>query len=422
MSAEIWSVWPTVSPDRSAPMIARWHERGYKVAVLVNPPHAHTDLPEADRVIVQQEWLGFPVAVNILCREVPGDVVAVVGDDIRPDENHTAQEIRDLFLARFPDTFGVMQPSGDVFGLSDKCAVSPWIGRLFIQHAYAGQGPFHEGYFHYWSDHELQVVAEKLGCFKQRPDLTQFHDHWQRRKERRPQHLHKARDNHEKDKRLFHARQAQGFPGAFEKPSNVRSHAQSWRDHYLRGPGELESVNGYGSFIENTQEIRRALASIFREYDVTTFTDCPCGDWNWMSQVDLSGIDYLGCDVVPEMIEDNRARHPQTQFQVLNLIREVPRKSDLILCRDFLFHLPNEWALQALANIRASGSGLLLATYFKGVDNRDLPANGSIGWRQLNLRRPPFNFPRPRLWVQENDSHACQGRGLGLWRIEDLPS
>jgi len=220
---------------------------------------------------------------------------------------------------------------------------------------------------------------------------------------------------------LFHIRQSAGFPGAFIRPTVVQDHAKAWKEHYSKGPGDLESVNGYGSFLENTREIREALPAIFREHRVFTFTDVPCGDWNWMSHVDLSGIDYLGCDVVPEMIEANRRKFPEVPFKVLNLIKDLPRQSDLILCRDFLFHLPNEWVLKVLRNIRTSGSRLLLTTYFNGVDNTDLPMDGTIRWRSLNLRRPPFNLPRPISFIQENDSHACRGRRIGLWDVKGLP-
>jgi len=421
MTPDIWAVWPTVSPERSRPMIQKWHEMGYKVAVLVNPPHVHTDLPEADRVIVQDRWQGFPVAVNALCAEAPGNVVVVVGDDVYPDSTSTAQEIGQAFILRFPDLFGVMQPTGDQYGMWDKCAISPWIGRRFITDAYGGGGPYWPGYFHYWSDHELQIVAEKMGVFQRRPDITQYHDHWQRKHETRPSHLVPARKHHEQDKTLFHTRQSAGFPGAFIRPTVVQDHAKAWKEHYSKGPGDLESVNGYGSFLENTREIREALPAIFREHRVFTFTDVPCGDWNWMSHVDLSGIDYLGCDVVPEMIEANRRKFPEVPFKVLNLIKDLPRQSDLILCRDFLFHLPNEWVLKVLRNIRTSGSRLLLTTYFNGVDNTDLPMDGTIRWRSLNLRRPPFNLPRPISFIQENDSHACRGRRIGLWDVKGLP-
>lgn len=197
---------------------------------------------------------------------------------------------------------------------------------------------------------------------------------------------------------------------------------KAWTKHYSKGPGDLETVNGYGSYLEHTGEIRSALPILFRRLGVQTFTDIPCGDWNWMSKVDLSGVDYLGCDLVPEMIQSNRERFPEHRFEVLNLVTDVPRRSDLILCRDLLFHLSNEWALQALSNIWASGSGWLLATSFPMEDpNLDIQMDGCLRWRPINLCLPPFNLPPPVDHIQEDDSHACRGRIIGLWEVEELP-
>jgi len=214
MNLSIWVAWPTVNIQRSRLMTEVWHERGYKVAVLINPPHEHTDLPEADRVIVQEEWEGFATAGNLLCHEVPADIVVIVGDDIFPDPDRTAQEIGQEFLERFPDLFGVMQPIGDVYGWTHRCCVSPWVGRKFIEDTYNGEGPYWPEYFHYFNDYELQLVAEKLGAFQQREDIVQFHDHWERKEgAHRPEYLRKAKRNHPKDKRLWKIRSQQGYPG-----------------------------------------------------------------------------------------------------------------------------------------------------------------------------------------------------------------
>lgn len=191
-----------------------WQRFGAKVAILVNPPYKHTDLPGADMVIVQEEWKGFATAANILCHEVPGDIVVVIGDDMFPDPSRTAQEVGQDFLARFPDLYGLMQPIGDVYGLTHKCAVSPWIGRKFIERTYGGEGPYWPEYYHYFNDHELQLVAEKLGVFQQREDLNQYHDHWQRKANpRRPKYLREARRCHHNDHLLWKQRARAGYPG-----------------------------------------------------------------------------------------------------------------------------------------------------------------------------------------------------------------
>lgn len=213
MSVEVWAAWPTINIERSLTMIDLWQRCGYKVAILINPPFEHTALPTADRVIVQKEWSGFPAAANILCRETPGNIVVVVGDDVYPDPRVEAEKIGVEFVKRFPDTFGVMQPIGDKFAWTHKCAVSPWIGRAFIEKAYDGQGPFWPEYFHYFSDQELQEYAIMKKAFQQRDDLAQFHDHWQRKENpKRPRHLRKAKRMWAKDKAVFDSRKKKGFP------------------------------------------------------------------------------------------------------------------------------------------------------------------------------------------------------------------
>jgi len=213
VNTEVWAAWPTIHIEKSNMMIRLWHDLGYKVAVLVNPPHEHKDLPEADRVIVQAKWTGFPTAANILCREALGDIVVIVGDDVFPDPNHIAKKLGKRYAKRFPDYEGVIQPIGDVFGWTHKCAVSPWIGRTFIQMAYTNRGPYRVEYFHYFSDQELQEYAEGLGLFEQWEDIIQFHNHWQRKDNpKRPEHLLEAGTKHATDKKTFNRRKKEGWP------------------------------------------------------------------------------------------------------------------------------------------------------------------------------------------------------------------
>ena len=212
--SDVWVVWPTANIGNSITAVARWHKQGYKVAILVEDAlRVRAGFLHADMVLTQPVWEGFPKAANKLCRAVPGDVVVVVGDDVWPDPEKSAQTIAAEFLEQFPFSTGVMQPTGDKFGGTQKCAVSPWIGRTFIDQAYGGKGPYWEGYYHYYSDYELQNYASSAGVFQSRPDLTQYHDHWQRHKgEKRPSYLKKAEKQWVIDKALYYEREKKGFP------------------------------------------------------------------------------------------------------------------------------------------------------------------------------------------------------------------
>jgi len=139
MTEDVWAVWPSANPKLADACAKLWNEAGYKTAVLID---RGSEVPQnPNRVILGGDWKGFPDAINRLCREVPGDVVVCIGDDIQPPQEATPQEVRAAFLETFPDSFGVMQPTGDRFGSIDLCCPCPWVGRKFIEEAYEGQGP-----------------------------------------------------------------------------------------------------------------------------------------------------------------------------------------------------------------------------------------------------------------------------------------
>jgi hypothetical protein len=153
--------------------------------------------------------------------------------------------------------------------------------------------------------------------------------------------------------------------------------------------------------------------------------DIPCGDWNWMRTVNLKGVQYVGADIIPGLIQRNRLMFQDHEFQVLDACRDTLPKVDLILCRDFLFHLPNAMALEVLRNFKRSGSTWVLLTSFplvkENVNVAVVTEDGLPPWRKTNLSIPPFNLHSPLEVIQENQSSACQGRIVGLFKVEDLP-
>ena len=69
-----------------------------------------------------------------------------------------------------------------------------------------------------------------------------------------------------------------------------------------------ESRSGKGSRREQTAELQRELPALLRELNVREFLDAPCGDCNWIGELDWKAVRYTGADVVPALIEANRAR------------------------------------------------------------------------------------------------------------------
>lgn len=190
-------------------------------------------------------------------------------------------------------------------------------------------------------------------------------------------------------------------------------------------PGAPKS--GPGSSIEFTKNIVRELPVLFRDFNIYTVLDIPCGDFTWFSQVDRSNIDYVGADIVPDIIQDNLRAYPTIPFVEMDLINSMLPAFDLILCRDCLFHFQEKNIFRALKNIKNSGSRYLLTTThtwrsFPNVVGTDNWTTDNVFFHKLNLMLPPYNLPPPLLVIPEgNNEPNAEDRVLALWECSSLP-
>nr|WP_244199897.1 class I SAM-dependent methyltransferase [Amycolatopsis thailandensis] len=184
------------------------------------------------------------------------------------------------------------------------------------------------------------------------------------------------------------------------------------------------SVSGPGSESVQTQGLREQLPALLERFGVRTLLDLPCGDFGWLSEVDLDLDRYIGADIVTDLVEANAARFrddPVREFRTLDLTGDPLPAADLVLCRDCLVHLSFADIERALSNLRRSGSRYLLTTTFT-----ELGANNDIvtgDWRPLNLCREPFGFPEPLAVLVEGcteEGGAYADKSLGLWEIASI--
>lgn len=186
----------------------------------------------------------------------------------------------------------------------------------------------------------------------------------------------------------------------------------------------LESISGTGSEITQTKSLIKDLEKLLNDMNITSVLDIPCGDFKWMQKVDLSKIDYIGADIVEELIKSNKEQYKEKnnlKFKVLNLINDPLPKSDIIIIRDCLVHLSYEDIYNAIENIKSSGCKYLLTTTFT---NHHLNSNIATGdWRRLNLQEKPFNFPYPILVIKENCTNGngeYKDKSMSLWEISKI--
>jgi hypothetical protein len=139
-----------------------------------------------------------------------------------------------------------------------------------------------------------------------------------------------------------------------------------------------------------------------------------------MRLVDLAGVDYIGVDVVPQVIENNQARfaRPGVRFMIADLTRDDLPRADLILCRHCWPHLSYQDIAASLRNFRRSGATWVLLSHSPHVTKNTNKFTG-LGWRHLNLQLDPFLFPPPLESRHDHKPHVPFE--IGLWRVADLP-
>ncbi len=186
--------------------------------------------------------------------------------------------------------------------------------------------------------------------------------------------------------------------------------------------GSDESSSGYGSTLEQTKSLRAALPILLRRCGVSTMLDIACGDWNWMSHVELPLTRYIGADVVVPLVERNQNRYGDDRhfFVTLDAVVDELPKVDLIFSRDTLDHLPLADVSAVLRNFKSSGATYMLITHYPAVRrNCDIRAGN---WRPVNFLRAPFRLPPPIEIIDEGPwEFTTRGpRTMALWRLDQL--
>jgi hypothetical protein len=151
---------------------------------------------------------------------------------------------------------------------------------------------------------------------------------------------------------------------------------------------------GPGSTLENTKTIRKELVPFLNKHNITSILDCPCGDFNWMSTVNLENIRYIGGDVVGSQVELNKKLYPNKDFIHIDLTEDELPKLDLLFCRGCLFHFNKSDKLLALHNFVKSNIPYILITNYPNCEE-NIELLRTNDFKQVNWKISPFNFPEP---------------------------
>lgn len=185
--------------------------------------------------------------------------------------------------------------------------------------------------------------------------------------------------------------------------------------------GSEESVSGHGSTLKNTQSIRSEFPTLLKDLGINRLLDAPCGDFHWFAKLIADNdlvVAYHGIDIVPELIAANAAKYTNTntQFSVGDITASDLPKVDMVLCRHCFIHLSSKDIKKAIGNFKRTGATYLATSTYEGIDQYEEIATGQF--RNLDLRKAPFDFPVPVRTIPEDDG---QQQLLGIWKLDELP-
>lgn len=181
--------------------------------------------------------------------------------------------------------------------------------------------------------------------------------------------------------------------------------------------GASVSISGPGSELQYTRNIIRELPLLLKSFEIMTINDAPCGDFNYMKEIDLKGISYTGFDIVDNLIEDNNKRYAQSNicFKKFDVVDNILPAADLILSRDMLIHFSFRDAQKTIENFHKSGSKYLLTNTYPDVQvNMDIKTGN---WRPINLSKGPYNFSLPLYIIEEYVSAEHGRKQLALYQL-----
>jgi SAM-dependent methyltransferase len=159
--------------------------------------------------------------------------------------------------------------------------------------------------------------------------------------------------------------------------------------------------SGIGSMPEYTADYADLLQSFMEERGVRSVVDFGCGDWQFSRHLDWKGRDYLGVDVVEDVIERNRRQYgtESIRFELMRDAFALPG-ADLLVCKDVLQHLPNDVIRTYLRAFKAKYTYMLITNDISyedhraaGAPQRPPEANVDIDfgeWHAIRLEQPPF--------------------------------
>ncbi len=220
--------------------------------------------------------------------------------------------------------------------------------------------------------------------------------------------------------RIFKKQWEKSYSELEKLPSPKQRFEKIYKENLWRNG---ESLSGSGSTLKFTKNIREALPIVIDELNLKSILDAPCGDLNWMRLILPNlNIKYTGADIVQEIIDLNQKKYSNNNvnFIQLDLIKDVIPETDMLFCRDCLFHLSYEDTFSVFNNFVKSKTKYLFTTTY---DKKDEWENGDIVtgyFRAIDLTKAPYFLPSETIYSVKDGKPDTHERFMKIWTNDQI--
>lgn len=185
------------------------------------------------------------------------------------------------------------------------------------------------------------------------------------------------------------------------KPWPTKDAMQQVYENKLWGGSDSDFYSGEGSHNpEITEPYLNAVKTFLNSLDnPITICDLGCGDFNVGMELVSYSKNYIGVDIVPELIERNKEmyRSEYLSFHCMDIALDELPKADCTLLRQVLQHLSNHEVGEIVKKLYKY-KYVILTEHLPVADfksNEDIISGQGIRIKKhsgIDLLAPPFNF------------------------------
>ena len=186
-----------------------------------------------------------------------------------------------------------------------------------------------------------------------------------------------------------------------KKPWPTKDAMQQIYDMHLWGGKDFDFYSGDGSHnIKIVEPYLHSVSTFLKTHNNSlTVCDLGCGDFNIGKQLAKHTKNYIGIDIVENLIERNKTlfKDKNLEFQCLDIVEDELPKADCIILRQVLQHLSNTEILKVVEKL-SNYKFIILTEHLPVGDfesNKDIISGQGIRIKKnsgVNLLEAPFNL------------------------------